>query len=338
MSPRDPRLDGEARSCLRRLRTLLNSAESKKVDLMRSGIGPWSLRPVPPADLPAAHELYRRVVERGGSGSSYVQVGLLEMIASTCDPLSTAFWLEILDLKRPRDSFAGRRRTYALAALALAAIRLNAGEAYDALIRAVRHPNPDVRSLAALYLGRACEEAASGLRADVGAVLAELALGDRVFGPRFQARRALQRAGRPVPLDHEGEVFLFKIRLATDPDSYRTIAVKADQNLDDLHVGIQDAFEWDADHLYSFFMNGTLYDWRYSCEGPFQKGGRLFANEAYLGNLGLATKHKFLYLFDYGDMNVFEVEVAGIRATSKGSRYPCVVEKHGKPPLQYHWG
>lgn len=41
---------------------------------------------------------------------------------------------------------------------------------------------------------------------------------------------------------------------------WRKIEVRADQTLEDLHFAIQDAFDFDADHLYSFFMSGKAWD------------------------------------------------------------------------------
>lgn len=41
---------------------------------------------------------------------------------------------------------------------------------------------------------------------------------------------------------------------------WRKIELKSDQTLEDLHFAIQDAYDWDADHLYSFFMSGRAWD------------------------------------------------------------------------------
>ena len=51
------------------------------------------------ADLPRAQALYCRVVEVGGTNSTYVRGALLEPIAVAQDPASIPFWLEILDIK-----------------------------------------------------------------------------------------------------------------------------------------------------------------------------------------------------------------------------------------------
>ena len=63
------------------------------------------------ADLPRAQKLYRRVYEARGTGSSFIQKSLLTLIAAAEDPETVPFWLEVLDLSRPRDSFSTQRRT-----------------------------------------------------------------------------------------------------------------------------------------------------------------------------------------------------------------------------------
>jgi hypothetical protein len=136
---------------------------------------------------------------------------LLEIIASAKDLASIPFWLEILDISRPRDSFAEKRRIYALAALARIAIRHNAPEGYEPLRTAARHQNPEVRALAVHYLGRACLKDKDSLPPKVQAELTEIAMRDPAFGPRFQARCVLQTADGPAPLDNPGGIFLFKL-------------------------------------------------------------------------------------------------------------------------------
>jgi hypothetical protein len=47
-------------------------------------------------DLPRAQALYRRVIEVGGTGTTYVQKALPELTSTADDPASIPFWLEIL--------------------------------------------------------------------------------------------------------------------------------------------------------------------------------------------------------------------------------------------------
>jgi len=69
------------RAALDRLSALLDAPTSQKVNLAESGINDWGVNVLAPADLSRACELYRRVVAKGGSGSTFVQAGLLEQIA-----------------------------------------------------------------------------------------------------------------------------------------------------------------------------------------------------------------------------------------------------------------
>jgi hypothetical protein len=243
-----------------------------------------------------------------------------------------------LEITRPRDRFAGERRTLALAALARLAIRRNVPEAYAALRQAVRHHHPEVRALAVHYLGRAYLDADRPLPADVLAKVNDVARHDAAFAPRFQARSILRTAGLPVPLDNPGGVYASKVKFMWNKRISRTIEVRSEQTLDDLHYAIQQAIDWDADHLYSFYMNGQLHDERYAFACPFEKEDRAATtDEAIIGELGLVMKHKFLYFFDYGDSHEFEVEVVGIRAQAGPEQYPRVVDQQGKAPPQYYW-
>ena len=54
-----------------------------------------------------------------------------------------------------------------------------------------------------------------------------------------------------------------------------------------------------------------------------------------LGDLGLALKHKFLYMFDYGDENLFEIQVVAVRPMAEPGAYPRTVAAKGEPPEQY---
>ena len=61
-----------------------------------------------------------------------------------------------------------------------------------------------------------------------------------------------------------------------------------------------------------------------------------WTDEAILGELGLTLNHRFLYLFDYGDDNKFEIEVVGIYPQARTDvTYPRLVASQGKAPSQY---
>jgi len=54
--------------------------------------------------------------------------------------------------------------------------------------------------------------------------------------------------------------YTFHVSLPGTGRAWRKIEMRADQTLEDLHFAIQDAYEWDSDHLYSFFMSGKAWD------------------------------------------------------------------------------
>ena len=78
---------------LDRLSALLDSPPSKRVNLTNAGIWDWQVTGPADDDLARAQELYRRVYETGGTGSTYAQESLLELIALALDPHSVPFWM-----------------------------------------------------------------------------------------------------------------------------------------------------------------------------------------------------------------------------------------------------
>jgi len=328
----------QARQALDRLAQFLETSRPGKADMRNAFPWVWALGlsvALAPTDLQRAQDLYRRVCAAGGKGSAAVQEELLGLIAEAADPASIPFWREMLDLQRPRDKVASWRRVIALASLARLVIQRESAEAYAALREALRHANPEVRGLAIHDLGQACQIADRSLPEDILAELQEIAKQDEAFAPRFQARSVLRQMAQPIPLDNPGGVYLFKVKFMRAKHMSRTIALRSEQTLADLHFAIQNAIDWDADHLYSFFMNGQLWDWRYAFACPYEEGDPPWSDEAIIGELGLAREHKFLYYFDYGDSHQFEVEVVGIEAQAGRGKYPRVVESQGEAPAQY---
>jgi hypothetical protein len=337
----DPGLVGQhqdkLRDALDRLEVYLDDPP-KRPNLMDVTPRVWdALGGFDPDDLPRAQALYRRIVETGGTGTTYVQEALLELIAATQDPVSIPFWLEILDIHRPRDAFAEQRRAMALSALALLAVWQGNPAAHDALRQATRHDRAEVRALAVQTLGRVYAEAERPLPPEVLDELAGIATGDPAFGPRFQARTALRAAGRPVSPDNPGGVYAFKVKFKWAKRVYRIIELRSEQTLDDLHYAIQRAIHWDADHLYSFFVGGMAHDGRYRVSCPYEEDSPPWTDEAVVGGLGLTKGHKFLYYFDYGDCHEFEVEVVDVRPQAEAGDYPRVVDAKGDAPPQYGW-
>jgi hypothetical protein len=328
-------------SDLDRLAAVLdNPPAGKKLDLYRASMLDFGgMIGLAAPDVARAEELYRRVFAAGGTGSQYVQEELLNLLSGAENERSVPFWVEIVDLQRPRDQFAARRRIIALASLARLAIHQDVPAAYAALRDLAHHPRENVRAPATFYWSEAYRSAKRPLPPDVVSDLTAIATQDTAFAPRFQARSALNDADLPVPFDNPGGRYEFKVTLTWARAFHCIVAARSEDNLDTLHGLIQNAFDWDSDHLYAFFMNGVAWDDLYRFSSPMEDDNPPFTEEAILGELGLVLRHKFLYLFDYGDGHEFEVQVVAVRPQPEPGAYPRIVERVGQPPEQYRsWG
>ena len=128
--------------------------------------------------------------------------------------------------------------------------------------------------------------------------------------------------------------YVLKVKFKYAKRIWRKIEIAAPQTLDHLHLAIQEAIDWDEDHLYSFFMSNRRGDQTSEFASPYTEDARR-ADRVRLGDLGLEPGQKFLYLFDYGDEHEFEVEVVEIRTDAPAGRYPKLIESRGEAPEQY---
>jgi len=125
--------------------------------------------------------------------------------------------------------------------------------------------------------------------------------------------------------------YVFKVALAKD--LWRRIEISADHTLLDLHRAIQKAYNFDDDHLYSFFMDGKAWSHERFIS-PYEEGGP-WVDDVRIGELGLFIGQNILYLFDYGDEWHFQVELEEIRTEGLKPRKPKIIEREGKAPEQY---
>lgn len=125
----------------------------------------------------------------------------------------------------------------------------------------------------------------------------------------------------------------------------RTIEIRGDQTLQDLHNVIFEAFDrWD-EHLYEFQFG----------EGPMDpKGKRYVLPEASgmghknppagmvdrtrIDSLGLEVGQAFGYWFDFGDDWWHQIDVEAITDQIPSGKFPRVTKRVGKSPPQYDEG
>ena len=123
---------------------------------------------------------------------------------------------------------------------------------------------------------------------------------------------------------------------ADGPPVVRTIAVREDQTLEQLHEALRLAFDWADAHLYAFWTDGKFWspDEDAGYWAPFEleegrKSARLPVRE-----LGLRKGRRIAYLFDFGDEWRLTLRLADTWDAGDES-YPMLVDAQGVPPPQY---
>jgi Plasmid pRiA4b ORF-3-like protein len=128
--------------------------------------------------------------------------------------------------------------------------------------------------------------------------------------------------------------YAFQAVLVDDLDQpiVRTIAVREDQTLEQLHEALRLAFGWAEPHLYSFWIGQRFWDENApEYTAPFEldeagKGKR--SARTPIAELGLRRGRYLAYVFDFGDewrllLRVEDVWEAG------DDCYPMLVDAHG---------
>ena len=114
----------------------------------------------------------------------------------------------------------------------------------------------------------------------------------------------------------------------------RTIAVREDQTLEQLHEALRLAFAWADPHMYAFWMSGRWWDAegaRYQTPDeacPDDDGIR--SGRTALSELGLRKGKALAYLFDFGDEWRVLLKVVD-RWEAGEETYPMLIESEGVP-------
>ncbi len=119
----------------------------------------------------------------------------------------------------------------------------------------------------------------------------------------------------------------------------RTIEIRGDETLEQLHEAIFEAFDRFDEHLYEFQFGKRPFDPagpKYGVPGPHESPkGYGDARTTTLDALKLKTERVFGYLFDFGDEWFHQVQVERIEQAIPTVTYPRVIKRLGKSPPQY---
>ncbi|MFT4665031.1 MAG: hypothetical protein ACI8YQ_000383 [Polaribacter sp.] len=146
--------------------------------------------------------------------------------------------------------------------------------------------------------------------------------------------------GNPTPDTSEekelptGAQYIFKFSITHKPDIWRTIAFNPGHSLSHVHLAIQNAFEFDNEHLYGFYMDNRVRASKKFFNDP-RSGKPPYANEQTLETLNLIPQQRFLYLFNYDDSWELHVDLLEIATGNPTSPYPIILDTNGDAPYQY---
>lgn len=128
----------------------------------------------------------------------------------------------------------------------------------------------------------------------------------------------------------------YTFKITYQKNCWCKVILGANHTMADLHHIIIDSFQFDDDHLYSFFMDGKK--WSRNCiVAPMDNSGDPIATEVKIGSVGLHAKKNFMYLYDYGDEWIFTVSVLKIEKDKREPITPCLLERKGSGPEQYFY-
>ena len=123
-----------------------------------------------------------------------------------------------------------------------------------------------------------------------------------------------------------------------NPEISRTILIRGEQTLEDLHHAIFDAFDREEEHLFEFQFGKKPMDPkgpRYVLHDDGEEHIAGLVSETTIGSLDLEVGRSFGYWFDFGDDWWHQINVEAIDEEVPKGKYPKVTKRVGKSPPQY---
>lgn len=118
----------------------------------------------------------------------------------------------------------------------------------------------------------------------------------------------------------------------------RTIAIRDDQTLEQLHEALRLAFGWFDPHLYSFWVGGNFWDRNvphYTAPFEIEEMGKdALSARTPIREVGLKKGSTVAYVFDFGDEWRLALKVVDTWPATAAA-YPMLVDAEGIPPPQY---
>ena len=127
---------------------------------------------------------------------------------------------------------------------------------------------------------------------------------------------------------------IYTFKVSFEKNIWRKVILSSQHTMENLHEIILKIYNFDNDHLYSFFMDGKK--WSMDCiSSPDDDSYGAKADIVKIGDVGFIKGQRFLYLFDYGNEWQFLIEVEDIKETNPESFQPYLKDSKGEGPEQY---
>jgi len=146
---------------------------------------------------------------------------------------------------------------------------------------------------------------------------------------RIPTYAALTKQGYPPSIyRYELEIILKGIK----PQIYRTLIIPGNRTLADLHICLQDAFDWEDYHLHEFRFDHMIFS------EPSNESEYLVIGEDILSldELTLKVGHKIEYIYDFGDNWHLTIKVKSRKKLTGGETWTspcaCVSGARASPP------
>ena len=147
---------------------------------------------------------------------------------------------------------------------------------------------------------------------------------------------------------HSKTQYTFKVNLKGSKRMWRTVVLRGDHTLTDLHEIIFEAFDRFEEHLYSFYFPKAISSGRFDFQpkeytspimlkerDPFSPRRPISAAKTTLDSLHLQLGQTFEYLFDFGDNWLHEIKVVSKEPVQSQIKLPMILERKGDSPPQY---
>lgn len=135
-------------------------------------------------------------------------------------------------------------------------------------------------------------------------------------------------------------VFRLKVVYHDEPDVYRTIDIRGDQNFHALHKSILKSMSFKEGELASFYiLKSDLDDSKKIeiCLSDMQTtDNSLLMNETAIADVLGDEVTDITYIYDFMNYYTFDIELLEIlNKTDEKAKYPIIVESVGDAPLQF---